>query len=497
MQQSANKTQKFGYWPEVAVALAVAAGLFAFFLLLYPYHLRHREQTMLFLSNWDWISEQYLTLKKGGLVNLCGDWLQQWFYYLGVGPVIVTMLLVLTGVVWHQITRLALRLTLRRYSPSRIDRTIAVVVALVVTLWEAGRECLPEYPVASTLQVLGWSSLVLLLFKTRLWMRRVTIGIFGMMLGCWMLDLSPLPHTKAWGKPNMQLERLMALDVEASFGKWNRLQQLSQEGKSDYNLEIYYRNLGLARRGHLADSLMMFPQNGTDGLFIPVNEEGNYFLFGAAGEAWWAVGDMTMAEHATLLSLIFSPRHTGSRALRRLAEINQAKGDTLATRKYLRLLNQSAVHQLWAQKLSEHKISSAPMIGDALPKDTLRLQGEVQLCLRGLLDANQGNETARQYLLCYDLLAQDFLSFADDVLSYGCPSGVRLYEEAMLVIMSSRPEMREAMQPLVREATYQDFLTFNHAYAQSNGYIAPLKQRFGKSLWYYLKAQEQKKHTAE
>jgi len=477
---------------SIAVTLLGGTAMLLFFLLILPYHLRHREQTMLFLNNWDWICEQYLTQRHGGPVRLAGDWLQQWFYYIGAGPAIVTALLLILG---YEVFRL-LGYEGFRFLGYEVIKFLGYLLAIAVVLWEAGRECLPEYPVASTLQVIGWIALLLLVVRMRGWLRRGVVAVLALVVGCWALDYEPLPNTRAWGKPNLALEHQFALDVEASFGNWRRVELLAQEGKGDYNVEIYYRNLAWAQRGVLADSLLAHTQNGTEGLLIPVNDQGNYFLFAAAGEAWWALDDLTMAEHATLLGLIFSPRHTGSRCLRRLAEINLKNGDTAAAEKYLRLLRQSPVHHQWAKRQGINAKTDATHIGnEPTPSgnaDTLRLQGENQLCLRGLLDANPNNLLARQYLLCYDLMALDLIGFAADVEHYGCPTGIRAYEEAMLVIMTNRPELRESWQPMVREATYRDFLVFNEAIEQSGGRLAPLASRFGHSYWYYLQCAAKK-----
>lgn len=473
---------------ECLVTLLGAAALLLFFLFLYPYHLRHREQTMLFLSNTDWIRENYLSLNEGGFVRMVGDFLQQFFYYIGAGPVIVTILVTLLGILWYKIVERIGDI----FSSQKADSTdnafgwriAAFIVAAIAMIWEAGRECQSEYPVASTVQALGWSSILLLALQcgTRR-MRLATLGL-GVIAGCWLFDYHMLPHSKLFGKPNFITEHQMALDVEASFGNWNKIEQLTEE-EIDSNLDIYYHNLALAQQNRLPEAMMTRLQNGGDGLFIPVNEEGNYFLFAAAGEAWWAVNDMTMAEHATLLGLIFSPRKTGSRCLKRLAEINLAKGDQEGANKYLRLLEQSIVHGSWASKIKDGTlpVKKSPLVVN----DTLRLQGETRLCLRNMLDAQPDNTIARQYLLCYDLLYRDLLSFTDDVQRYGCPREVRLYEEAMLVVMSSRPELRETWQPMVRRQTFAEFEQFNQALIQSQGKLNEIKPKFGKTYWYYLR----------
>ena len=86
---------------------------------------------------------------------------------------------------------------------------------------------------------------------------------------------------------------------------------------------------------------------------------------------------------------------------------------------------------------------------------------------------------------------RDLLSFTNDVQRYGCPRDVRLYEEAMLVVMASRPEMREAWQPLVRRETYEDFEAFNQALIESKGHLDKIRPAYGTSYWYYLRLRPQ------
>ena len=57
-----------------------------------------------------------------------------------------------------------------------------------------------------------------------------------------------------------------------------------------------------------------------------------------------------MAEHAAILGMIFSPHHTGARAVKRLAEINLVNGDEAAAMKYLRLLQKTMCYRDWAER---------------------------------------------------------------------------------------------------------------------------------------------------
>ncbi len=473
MQQKRLLSTRIGW----LMTLLGAVAAFVFFQCFYPYHLQHREQTMLFLNSADYISQQYPVTQSGFLSRLIGDFLQQFFYYLVAGPAIVAILLTLIGVLAFQIVR--------SFSNKRWNLYLAYVVAIICFLWEGSRECLPEYPLASTIQIFGWLLLLRLALipQSKEWKLGLIVGCIS--LGSHLFGLGNMPNTKLYGKPDMLMEHQMALDVEASYGHWGKVEKLCQDNLP-YNIDIYYHNLSKAMRSALADRMFERYQNGADGLFLPVNEHGNFFLFSAAGEAWWAVGDLTMAEHATLLGMIFSPRHTGTRNLRRLAEINLAKGDQPAAMKYLRLLQQTIPHRAWAEAHMRQPVTASYQTEMQSSVDTLRLSTQMQRSLRNLLDSHKTNLRALQYLLCLDLLYKDMISFAEDVEHYGLGTNDRTFEEAMLVIMASRPEMVEKWHDNINASTYNDFQAYNSLYEQSKGDPKMLKARFGQTFWYYM-----------
>ena len=65
---------------------------------------------------------------------------------------------------------------------------------------------------------------------------------------------------------------------------------------------------------------------GYEWLILPVNPSASFLSILFANELWFTLGDMTMAEHCAMLSMIFSPRNSGSRMIKRLAEINLVNG---------------------------------------------------------------------------------------------------------------------------------------------------------------------------
>lgn len=473
MQQKSSLSTYLGW----TMTLLGAISCFVFFQYFYPYHLQHREQTMLFLCNADYIAQQYSFSQAGFLSRLIGDFLQQFFYYLVAGPAIVAILLTFIGVLAYQI--------ISKISSNRWNLCFAYIVAIGCLVWEGSRECLPEYPLAATIQVLGWLLLLRLALIPKSIRRKSLLAVASCILCAYIFGVGNLQNTKSYGKPDMILEHQMALDVEASYGHWDKVEELTRDNRP-YNIDIYYHNLSLAMRNALTEKMFERHQNFTDGLFLPVNENGNFFLFSAAGEAWWAVGDLTMAEHATLLGMIFSPRHTGTRNLRRLAEINLAKGDQPAAMKYLRLLQQTIPHRQWAETRMQQAQAQSYQSEMQSTADTLRLSTQTQRSLRNLLDCQPQNIRAMQYLISYDLLTKDMISFADDIERYGLHLNSRIIEEAMLIVMTARPEMRDRWHDYVQESTFRDFQTFNSIFEQSNGNPQMLKKQFGNTYWYYM-----------
>ena len=97
---------------------------FLFFFYLYPYHLYHREQTSIFV-----LSAQTLTdyLGKPAFLScLVGDFLTQFFYYQGIGPLIVSALLLALGATYYRLLY-------------RTQNWWALIPVVLLTLWEFGK----------------------------------------------------------------------------------------------------------------------------------------------------------------------------------------------------------------------------------------------------------------------------------------------------------------------------------------------------------------------
>ena len=296
---------------------------------------------------------------------------------------------------------------------------------------------------------------------------------------------------KAWGRPDSKTERIMGMAVEASLGNWQKVSSLaSVDLKSE--IGTYYYNLANAHQDQLPDRLMDYYQPFERGLFLPVGENSTPFQIGCAGDVWFALGEMTMAERDAMLGMLFSPEHKGSRYLRRLAETNLVTGDFEAASKYLRMLLNSPSDSKWAEERlpgswSQEFRSFVENKRKYLPRtDLVHGMDQNQLILRVLLNSNPSNKMALDYLLCYDLLTKDLDAFVADYDPSLTAS--HLYEEAMLIFLASKGGMDQEnfIHYNISPATLEKFNRFVTIYKRDNGSGRNLTDEFGKTYWYYF-----------
>lgn len=494
----------------IAGGAATAAAVFAFFYFCYPYHLMHREQISLFLCDSGYLDSYFS--RPAWLAQMCGDFLTQLFYYIGAGPAILALL---TAAIWISAT-----VDTRSFLPA----PAAVCVSTLLTLWCAARELDTVSSLSGTLAIL----IPLLLFPAlphiRREMARYCAGLALMALSYWLAGYGvwvmaalvtayelrtrgflsaacyivpailaaylPMQPGKWWSKPNFHLERQLAIDSEAYFNNWKKVGELTS-GESHSALEVYYRNLANALEGKLADSLRLNPESAQASLFLPIVPESDYLSIGAAGEVWFRTGDMTMAEHATMLGMIFSPRSTGTRYLRRLAEINLINGDDAAAMKYLRILAKTACHRQWAlERMPGRRTETAELRLAAarrnLPTtDTLRLSADPITGLRALARSNPANTLALQYLLTAHLLRKDIKSFMSDM-----PEGMklpRMWQEALLIGLSATGATpREAAAYDFDDSALRGFKAYMETHRRSGGDPRALAPAFANTYWYYF-----------
>lgn len=465
---------------EPAAAGTGALVLFLFFFRVLPYHLFHREQTQLFLLADETLAEY--GRHPAALARLSGDFLTQFFYYEGAGPAIMAAVLLLWGAT---VFRLLLPCMGR----------LAWIPAVLATAWEAGRQCGLDYPLSGTISLTGIGCVLLL---CRRWVRHsrkwgLAASVPLLLAGYWLSGCGDW-SSKWYGTPDLNRERLLALDSELYFGRREKLRELLDDGEYRSPFATYCHNLLNAREGQLPDRLMDFYQPSSIGLFPPIVSSSTYLAIYAANEVWFELGDMTMAEHAAMLGMIFSPHHTGARAVKRLAEINLINGDEAAAMKYLRLLQKTICYRGWAEKRIPGR--QTPDIRQWLERkrlllpvaDTLRSAADAPLSLRQLLHANPENRMACDYLLCFDLLNKNIGTFARDYQEFAAdrtPSG--LYAEGLLVYLAgSGASAEEVKKWNIPPRMTEDFSKYTRLYEANGGNGTSLQAEYGKTYWFYF-----------
>ena len=416
------------YYSGPVCATLAFLGSFLFFQFAYPYHLMRREQLDLFLWDGDHIRQTYRGM--GWLAGLSGDFLEQFFGLPIVGPLLVALLLTAVGYVVYRICR-----RFMGHWPS-------LLVAALFFAWSFLRETGNNYMTRYTLAVLGYLSLVLLALQFKpVWLRSAAAVLF-LAFGAWAFASPYHPqYGRLWSTPKPDDERLFGLDIEVSREHWDKVLKLSE--KDLYMEEASYcYNLALAMQGKLGDALFNHSQNHQATLLFPVSAERAIFTNTLAGEAWFQLGDMTMAEQSAITSLQASPRHTGARFITRLARVNLITGEDAAAQKYLGMLGRTLFYGKWARSRMPGRQDEATQA--ELSKARSRLTGKdfvhqaenPRAVLLDLLEADSTNTLAHHYLLCYDLLCYDLDGFIRDYEPDRLPA--RLYDEAILIWLSQQ-----------------------------------------------------------
>ncbi len=506
---------------SIVVCAAVATAILIFFMLCYPYHFYHREQFSLFLSSQDFISQmlsQGVYDSRAWLPAVVGGCLTQFYYYVGGGPVIVVFVLyALGGFVAYGLRRLW------------VDWRVALGSGVAVMVWEAGRQCVGEYPLSSSISLL-LGVILANLYPVSKWPRVrglvalaiIAFGLTSVGYGClvafayiiaaevarrrWVIAaLSLVAMVFApwhgftggcwFGYPDLTTEAILRIDTKTW---WNQRLTPEDYPNSLHDTQIPNSLHTLQLFSEKSDAAIDDIDLAQTQLFLPVDQSGNYISITAAGQIWYAIGDMTLAEHATILGMIFSPSHACSRHVIRMAEINIIRGDEQAAEKYLRMLDHTFRLGQFARACRPENRGNAYLTwlesrrADLPVRDTLRATADYRRSLRNILNANPDNALARTYLLALDLQDVSIADFADDYLAYGRNVMTRTYAEALMVVSAvAPPEVRERLAGIEMPSDVaRDFGRFSDLMARRDA--ASLKREFAHSYWLYCQLHAKK-----
>ena len=507
--------------------LAWIVGCFVFFFFLYPNHLFHREQMQLFIFTSDYLTTYFQ--KPAWLSCLLGDFLTQFYYFIGGGPLIITLaLLVLAGISFKALSPLA-------------GAKRAFILALLVATLEVFRNTGMIYPLSSTISLAG--GFFLILFENAFKKNRflyLTGNLLFVILGYWMFGygiwvflglllisewrrnnvwipsliaiitaVCPLffrpyylvtipkaytyPSTSFWNVPDFDREFVLSLDNNFYFRKYARVVEAAQQSEIKNPLVTYYFNLSNSQLYQLPDNLLHYYQPAAKGLFFDLNQESSLLAILFSNEVWFWLGDMTMAEHSAMLGQIFSYNGRSSRLTKRLAEINLVHGDTLAAEKHLKILSKTLLYSEWAASRfpKNHTQAYKNWLEQKRSKvnalDTLRLANDHITSLRNLLDSNPGNSEALDYLLCFHLLSKNISAFMDDYNKYWKPQNIipkKIYAEAIMIYMAQkRASQEEVTSYYIPVDVVKDFWRFTDLYSKEQK--ETLQKEFNTSYCFY------------
>jgi len=415
---------------RIAAAVAFLSA-FGFFQFAYPYHLMRREQQTLFVYDWDYIRQTYRG--SGWLARFVGDFLEQFFHLPVVGPLIVALILTAIGFVVYRICRHFLK------------EWPSLTIAAAVFLWSFSRESgnlfITQYSVAA----LGYLSLILAALQFRKAWLKPLAAVLLLAAGAWALG-SPYHkyYGQLWGVPKFAYDKVIGLDTEVSRENWDKVLKLSQKDLYMVEASNCY-NLAHAMKGDLGDALLNHSQSGPYDLLMQVSTSRAEFSNCLAGEAWFQLGEMTVAEQSAIIALQGSPKHTGARFIQRLARINLISGEEGAALKYLNLLSRTLFYGKWARSMMPGRQDTAALAQieaarSRMPRiDMVHHSDTPRVNLLGLLEGDPDNSPARQFLLCYDLMRFDMDDFIEDYSRY--PAKGHIFQEAVLLRLSQLEEL--------------------------------------------------------
>lgn len=438
---------------------------FSFFQWCYPYHFFYKEQNQLFLWSVDYLATYFD--QPAWLACLIGDFLTQFYYYLYAGATILTLsLLLLIGVTYATLRLLGM------------NKWLAIGVALALATLEAVFHLRYDFKLSSTFALIGWLTILLVVIKAVPWRRWWTYALallVALPLAYWMFGYQVVGRISS---PSWYLEKQLAVDSEYYFGNWEKVVTLVESEAQPTPEMLFFYNLVKAQQGQLPDVLLKYTPNEM-GTFYKIGPGTPMLTIRNMNELYFALGDMTFTERAAMMACVFSPDNRNSRMIRRLAECAIISGDTLASRKFLGLLEKTFVWHDWARLAPQaERYRNKALFNNQ--QDTLSLSDNAHFIMMQLLDSNPQNETALDYILCSNLLLKDITNFKRDYDRYCSdrPRLKKLYQEALCIWLAGSQASQEEWQHYIkRNDILQQFMQYNRQRGS---------KAFRDTYWYYF-----------
>lgn len=390
-----------------------AIACFVFYQFFYPYHFYYQEQNQLFLGTWSYVLH-YLD-KPGWLACLAGDFLTQFYYYKAIGPIILTLAILLAG---YDI-RHALEVT--GVKGTWIPYTVASLVMLLLVCFSFDY----QFRLCSVFAFIGGADVfrtsTSCFHKTAKYLKELDsidqkvnhkqgMGLFHgvlafnifistivchwffgsgvwvysalVILGCIMHFKQPgniwrwaaliVPYIAMLPCKMLYTVNYQKLYTYPSLGRLSK-PQMDWEKTFDADFEFYRGDynkiINMAEKAEDPNKYLIFYYNlvmaqnhslTPNLLRFPTPWLGTTYIpdaethtsaLHALNELSWMLGDMSSCKRTAILANIQAPGSRSIRMVKRLAEINLVTGDYDTARKYLRMLQKTVVWKKWADRI--------------------------------------------------------------------------------------------------------------------------------------------------
>jgi hypothetical protein len=262
----------------------------------------------------------------------------------------------------------------------------------------------------------------------------------------------------------------------------------------------FQSNRAMYFTGCLLDSLFEIEHPmGVNGLFVDRMMASQIALY--ASDLYYDLGYINAAQvmaYEYLTKFRYDPR-----PLKRLALTNALNGYPLKTEKFLKLLGKSIVHRRWAEQhkilLDENRALEIPGVAE---KKRLMPTGDFFLSSKNpntdmvaLLESNDGNRMAFEYLVAYHLLEcrlGNIAKYIGMLKKFGYQSVPRHVEEAAIMYQTGVAQIGgEFIKDIpFRRDRISMFARFNKILSDNRTNMKRadqlLRTEFGDTFWYYL-----------
>ena len=432
--------------------LLFGVAVLLFFGLAYPHHLHYQEQYQLFLFDSTYVWE--IVRQPGGVADLLGRFITQFFLFAWVGAFIIALLLTLIQVLmsrladWGWLYGLSFvpsfLLWLFLLDEHALLGGVCAVLLTLLAVW--GCLLLPKGRLRVIAAIVAIPSLYWLAFGGHHYHRYPTV-FPALLYAAWLLAVilpsiirlpssifhlpSALSHQPSafihlpsfllvavamgslvWKNANFKAEKVMQYDFMAAHQQWNRILATATAEKPNNQIGVTVQNLALAMHGLLADHLLEYHQNGIAGLLPDVQSDATSPM--PTAEAFYQLGMVYVAQRTVFEAqeAILDFQKSG-RCYKRLAQTNLIIGSYEVSRKYLTALQKTLFYRDWANETlpllgDEEAIARHPEYGRlrrcAYQKDFYFGDHVTAEMLESLYYGNTDNHLALEYLKAYYML---------------------------------------------------------------------------------------------